>query len=367
MGQRVDIADHRTPLIRNAWYVAAFSEELGNGDVVSRVILGTRTVLYRKEDGSIAAMDDRCPHRSLPFSKGRREGDTLVCGYHGMTFDSDGRCVRIPSQSAVPSSVRVRTYPVIERRPFVWIWTGDTESADTSLLPDIPWFDDPGYEHISGYMHSGCNYARLHENLLDLTHVPFVHDGGFGAQDFDQVDYRHYRDGSRVGVVVREDDVDPSIMPGVFDPDHRVSRVTDWYCHVPSVNIGLVTAQDEVLPPGERVAHTTLIHALTPSSRTGTHYFWVVSMDTNLGNRELQEAMRSQFGVIFGQDKTLLEKVEEVWAENEDFREISVGADKSGILVRRILADMAEAEQQRASEEPLGGADAHKQEAETLA
>src|SRR5688572_1645027 len=130
-------ADHRTPLLRKHWYVAALSSEI-TAPLQERWILGQSVLLYRQTSGAVAALQNRCPHRSFPLSSGRREGDTVVCGYHGLTFDAAGRCVRAPSQPEIAGRLRTRTFPVAERAPLIWIWMGTAEAADTSLIPDVP-------------------------------------------------------------------------------------------------------------------------------------------------------------------------------------------------------------------------------------
>src|SRR5687768_12079412 len=97
--------------LRNAWYVAAWSKELNEGTLPVQM-LGDRVVLYRKTDGKVAALEDACPHRKLPLSMGRIKGDHIECGYHGLTFDCSGTCVKVPGAAHIPPSAQVRSYPV---------------------------------------------------------------------------------------------------------------------------------------------------------------------------------------------------------------------------------------------------------------
>src|SRR5581483_10179825 len=97
----------------NAWYAAAFADEVGRAPL-ARVLLGEPVVLYRREDGVPVALEDRCCHRRAPLSKGKVIGDRLQCGYHGFTVDGSGACVAIPGQDRVPASVGVRSYPLAE-------------------------------------------------------------------------------------------------------------------------------------------------------------------------------------------------------------------------------------------------------------
>ena len=67
--------------------------------------------MYRRTDGQVAALEDACWHRLLPLSMGRLEGDELVCGYHGLVYNAQGRCTHMPSQETINPSACVRSYP----------------------------------------------------------------------------------------------------------------------------------------------------------------------------------------------------------------------------------------------------------------
>ncbi|MDE0056678.1 MAG: Rieske 2Fe-2S domain-containing protein, partial [Defluviicoccus sp.] len=128
--------------LRNCWYVAAWDHEL-DGGFLARTILDRPVVLFRGPDGAPHALEDRCCHRSMPLSEGRLLEETVQCGYHGLEFAFDGRCVRVPGQSTIPPGARVRAWPVVERWRWVWIWMGDPDAADPDLIPDYHWNDDP--------------------------------------------------------------------------------------------------------------------------------------------------------------------------------------------------------------------------------
>ena len=100
--------------------------------------------MYRQSDGQVCALEDACWHRLVPLSKGRLDGDTVVCGYHGLKYNAQGRCTYMPSQETINPSACVRSYPVVERHRFVWLWMGDPALADPALVPDMHWNDDPG-------------------------------------------------------------------------------------------------------------------------------------------------------------------------------------------------------------------------------
>ena len=86
---------------RNQWYVAAYGREVGR-ELFARTVLGEPIVFYRTESGEVVALADRCVHRRFPLSESRLEGDRIICGYHGFTYDRAGSCVSVPGQTPDP-------------------------------------------------------------------------------------------------------------------------------------------------------------------------------------------------------------------------------------------------------------------------
>src|SRR5471030_2614207 len=144
--------------IRNIWYVAAWDFEIAGAAFFTRTILATPILFYRREDGVPVAFEDRCCHRGAPLSVGRREGDRVRCGYHGLLFDETGACREIPGQAIVPNQFGVRSFPLCERDRFVWIWMGDPARADAALVPDCHWQVDPGWRMQPQYLHYAADY-----------------------------------------------------------------------------------------------------------------------------------------------------------------------------------------------------------------
>ena len=156
--------------VKNAWYVAAWETEIGDGPL-ARTILGEPVVMFGTPDG-VVVLEDRCCHRSLPLSMGQVVGDRIQCGYHGLEFDQSGSCVKIPGQNQIPSGASVKSYPLVERWNWVWIWMGDPALADESMIPNWWWFEHPDWELVKGkYLKLDCNYELITDNLLDLSHL----------------------------------------------------------------------------------------------------------------------------------------------------------------------------------------------------
>jgi vanillate O-demethylase monooxygenase subunit len=340
------LADHTTPFVRNEWYVAARSEEVDR-TLRDRLLLGVNVLLYRTADGMPVALQNRCPHRSFPLSRGKLEGDNVVCGYHGLTFGPDGACVRIPSQERVPNAVRTRRFPVVERAPLIWIWMGDADAADPKRIPEHPWLSSPDYACIGGMLHVKCNYVRLHENVLDLTHFPFLHGEAVGDLAYAQAPFEVAEEDGSVCITRRlQDHPVHAIFAGVIgNPGHRVNRTSESWFKTPAFHIAHETIEDLEGGVGGRTEfHFKIGHMFTPETATSTHYFWATARDMAIDNAALSEAGRGFALATFQQDEEALERIEEIWQREDDFREISLAGDRAGIFVRRIIARRAQQE-----------------------
>lgn len=130
--------------LKNAWYVAAWDHEVAQ-DLKQIMVLDEKICIFRNESGEVIALEDACSHRKLPLSKGRRKGDTVECGYHGLTFDCAGKCVWAPGTGRIPSNANVHAYPVHEKYGLVWIWMGNPAIADASVIFEIENYDSPDW------------------------------------------------------------------------------------------------------------------------------------------------------------------------------------------------------------------------------
>src|SRR4030095_14247766 len=114
-------------------------------ELLARTICNKKIVLYRTLSGAPVALEDACWHRLVPLSMGKLRGDEVQCAYHGLRYDAHGRCTFMPSQETINPSACVRSFPVVERHRFVWIWPGDPALADPALVPDLRWNHDPDW------------------------------------------------------------------------------------------------------------------------------------------------------------------------------------------------------------------------------
>lgn len=329
--------------LRNVWYMAAWSSEVRGEALLRRRLLGDPVVLMRKSDGAIAAMVDRCPHRFAPLSQGTREGDTITCAYHGLTFGADGACLRNPFADSVPKGARVRTFPVIERGSIVWFWPGDPALADPAMIPDFEMLEVPGHgAPITGYTAMRAPFEYGTDNLMDLSHIEFVHRGSFAGNGVIFAGkHALIEDGALLHSNWWMPDVPaPPHTFGVYPPDMRCDHWLDMRWQAPAsmyLAIGACPAGMGKDAPGSVVAQQA--HILTPETATTSHYFWATTRGmppSEQGDAMLRGLMSQAFD---GEDKPIIEAAY-ANTDGRDFWELQpvfLGIDGGGARARRKL------------------------------
>ena len=332
------------PFLRNAWYMAAWSEELDDGVLMRRRLLGEPVLLFRKEDGGVAAMVDRCPHRFAPLSMGERNGDCITCPYHGLTFDAAGNCVDNPYADRIPKGAQVKCFPAVERDVIVWFWPGDAQLADPATIPDFsmlaePWSDTP----LSGRTLMAAPYQYGTDNLLDLSHIEFVHKGSFAGRGvIFGGEHSVVEEGDRLHSNWWMPDVAaPSHTTGIYPPDVRCDHWLDMRWDAPAsmyLQIGACPAGgDRLAAEGNVVAHQA--HILTPETEATTHYFWGSTRGMP-PSEEGDAVLRQLFGQAFDEEDKPIIEAAYANTDGADFWELQpvfLGIDSGGTRARRKL------------------------------
>ncbi|MCW2394029.1 MULTISPECIES: aromatic ring-hydroxylating dioxygenase subunit alpha [unclassified Sphingobium] len=343
-----------TLMVRNRWYIACFASEIDDGPI-ERTILGKPVALYRTEAGVATAMYGICPHRYYPLAKGRVRGDALVCGYHGFAFAADGKCVDIPSQGTGANFCQP-VFPLLERGPFCWIWMGDGEKADPDLLPPYEDFglDQPGWRASSfDYFRVGGRAQLLIDNLMDLTHLPYVHHHIAGGDSMARTAMRE-EPRPRSYRLVRQSKVPwTPFFDHLYGAGNRYEgladfeSITDFYGpELIRTNLPLLRRIDgmENVPPALGELH--LLHGITPESETSCHYYGVSVRNFRLDSEEVDQFELESDMHIRGQDKAAIEAVEaRLDASAALQRELLAKSDTPAAKVRALIKQMLEAEQ----------------------
>ena len=339
--------------VRNAWYVAAWDHEIGR-DLRRRIVLGEPLVLYRREDGKPVALEDRCCHRQAPLSMGKLKGDIVECPYHGLQFDASGACVRVPSQERIPSSARVRSYPVVERNHWIWIWPGDAAKADPALIEDFHWMDDPAWRAAGSYMHVEGNYLLIVENLLDTTHLPFLHPDTLGTDAFARSEFEVSREGDRITVarwLMNELPAAFHKQMGDFPDGMKVDRWQITHYAPPSF-VKLDVGSSPVgtgARQGDRSQGMNMwnLNAITPETGKTAHYFFAQAWNFKLDERWIGDMLRQQIHNIFLEDLAMI-KAQQRNMDLGPVPAVPLGQDKAWIAMRGIVDRLVKEEQAQA-------------------
>lgn len=330
------------------WYVVAWDGEIDQRPM-SRMICGEQVLLYRRLDGGIVAMRDACPHRLLPLSMGLKEGDSIRCRYHGLLVDGTGAVVEMPVKTdRVPSRLCLKTYPVVERHRFVWLWVGDPAKADPALVPDLwpcsrrDWAFDGGYYRIK------CDYRLVIDNLMDLTHETHVHAGSIGQMELLETPISTRVEGNQVFIT--------RWMPNVDAPPFwrtflgKTGAVDRWQvCQFIPPSSVIIDVGVAPVEAGSTVEHHDggvrgfVIDALTPETETSTHYFWGMARNFAVDDPGVGTRLRRQQGMVFQEDVEVLEAQQQAIEANRDMKLNAFGIDAGGVRARRIIEEMAKA------------------------
>jgi vanillate O-demethylase monooxygenase subunit len=330
---------------KNTWYVACTPDEIDEKPL-GRKICGEAIVFYRGPEGRVAALEDFCPHRGAPLSLGHVVEGRLVCGYHGLEMGCEGKTVAMPGQR-VRGFPPIRSFPVVERYGFIWVWTGDPALADPAKLHHLPWAEDPAWAYGGGLYHINCDYRLMIDNLMDLTHETYVHSTSIGQPEIDETPCKTHTEGE---TVITSRHMDGIIAPPFWQMALRANGLPDdqpvdrWQiCRFtpPShvlIEVGVALAgKGGYEAPPEVKASSTVVDFITPESETSIWYFWGMARNFKPEDKALTAQIREGQGKIFGEDLQMLESQQRnllAWP-GRDLLKLNI--DTGGVQARRIL------------------------------
>jgi phenylpropionate dioxygenase-like ring-hydroxylating dioxygenase large terminal subunit len=342
----------------NAWYAAAYDVEVAN-KLLARTICNQKVVMFRKTDGTVAVLEDACWHRLMPLSMGHLQGDELTCGYHGLVYNAQGRCVHMPSQETLNPSACVRSFPVVERHRFVWIWPGDPAKADPALVPDMHWNDDAEWAGDGKLITVKCDYRLVIDNLMDLTHETFVHGSSIGQRAVAKAPFVATH-GDRTATVTRwMENIDaPPFWAGQINHARNYKgKVDRWQIikfEAPAtvnIDVGVAEAGSGAPPkdghPGDRSKGVNgfVLNTVTPETNGSCHYFWAFARNYCLGEQRLTHQLREGVVGIFREDEVVLEAQQIAIEEHPDHQFYNLNIDAGSMWARRLIDGLVAKEQ----------------------
>jgi phenylpropionate dioxygenase-like ring-hydroxylating dioxygenase large terminal subunit len=339
---------------RNAWYVAAWDHEV-NRNILSRTVAGRPLAIYRTEDGQPVALADACWHRLAPLSMGKLVGrDGIQCPYHGIRYNSAGRCISMPAQETINPSATVPSFPVVERFRFVWVWVGDPTLADPSLVPDMHQMDAAGWTGDGLTIEVACNFQLVLDNLMDLTHEEFLHGSSIGQEELSESDFVTSHTDTTVTVERWMLDIAPppfwlknmrDRFPGF---EGNVDRWQIIHFEAPSticIDVGVAKAGTGA-PQGDRSQGVNgyVMNTITPERDRSCHYFWSFQRNYRLESQLITTQLRDGVSRVFKEDEDMLIAQQAAIDANPDYEFYSLNIDSGGMWVRRLIERRLEAE-----------------------
>ena len=296
--------------LRNHWYVACRSEEITDKPL-GRKICNESMVFFHGPHGQVSALEDFCPHRGTPLSLGKACQGQLVCGYHGLVMGCDGHTVSMPGHK-VRGFEPVKSFPVIERYGFVWVWPGDPNQVDPSKMPVFEWFENPDWAYGGGMYHIDCDYRLMIDNLMDLTHETYVHASSIGQIEIDETPSRTVTEGDSV---IR------------FTPPSHV---------LIELGVALTGKGGYDADPKDK-AYSVVVDFITPETDHSIHYFWGMVRQFKPQDEDLTARIREGQGKIFSEDLQMLEMQQRNLLARPDRKLKVLSIDAGGVMTRRVI------------------------------
>lgn len=338
-----------TTFLKNRWYVAALTTEVDDTPL-ARTIAGQKTVLFRDTKGEIVALEDRCAHRQAPLSLGEVVGDNIQCGYHGLTFDRSGSCVRVPSQKLIPPGACVRAYPVAEKQGFIHLWTGDREPSLEETPFDFPFAAMDSLNARYAALSGKFDYRLLIDNLMDLTHLGFTHKNTIGTGEVaDSGKAKSERQGDRVIVTREMENIAPA--PTHVEVTGYSGNVDRWQIieFIPPCFISLQVGNAKHgtggfnADPADKLINRRTLHIATPETEDTTHYFWVSTYPSDSMTPEQEQIIYDRTLEVLDEDVRMIEGQQTRY--DPDFAMIDISEDAGQLAMRGTLERLIKEEQ----------------------
>lgn len=325
----------------NCWYVAALSKELGDTPL-ARTLLNVPVVLFKDGEGKVAALEDRCCHRALPLSDGTLENDGIRCGYHGLLFNTSGKCLEIPGQQKIPRNAKVKSFNVIEQDSLVWIWM-DQDSEPASAPPHYPIHNDSSYVYDGDIYHYDAPYQLIHDNLLDLSHLGYVHLKTIGGDASTHMNAEMNVDSTDEQVnVVRhmKDSTPPPTYTDAYPFKGLIDRWQEIEFHPAYLKIwtgGMDAGSGDLNDTNRGGFHMRGFHAITPETDTTCHYLWTMATNPTSNIEEILTKVIEQTALTFNEDKVVIESQYNNMLQFGDQSMIDIHVDVGANRARRII------------------------------
>ena len=344
------------PFLKEAWYCAGWLSDLADKPTAI-TICGEEIAIYQDSRGQPVAVENRCPHRFAPMAQGRVVGDLIECPYHGLQFDAQGACALNPhGQQLIPPNARLKTYRLESLHGAIWIWMGDPETADPSLIPPLGFIGDDRYAVLKGHLKVSANYKLLNDNLLDLTHSAYIHTTTVGLPPnlAAKVKYTVRTEGN----VIRSERFLEAVPPTPQFLNSFGAELGDIYSYLtwypPSsmlLDLSVVprgTHKRSIDDPDEQSVLIPGAHLVVPETEHTAHYFYAVARSADIHDADKNAKMAAlSYKTFAEEDRPMIEECYRLMGSVDfwDLHPAILESDRGGIMARRILSRLIAAQE----------------------
>lgn len=348
--------------LENAWYCIGWAEELEQGPI-GRTILNKPVVAFKTEDGKVVALGGACPHRFAPLSQGKVCENTIACPYHGLVFDTSGQCIRNPhgpgGEGPIPPNAKVPKYIGLEKHGAIWVWLGDPEAVNYSSLDFFDWTTSPYYAGFTGHCHVKANYQLVIDNLLDLTHGPYLHPNTFAGdtladkndQIVPEIEFKTDPDNT-IHSNYKFNNIPPApLIEPVWGNNH-----SDLYSNIRWRPASILELDIIATPVGGDMSegfHQPSYHFITPINDYETHYFFASGRNRMIDDESIHNHLRDTARTaFFDEDEPMITAVQEMMGTPDlmSLRPAILMSDASAVQSRRMLSKLIRDEKEAATE-----------------
>ena len=323
--------DQDWDILAHHWYPVARIQDVST-QPQQVMLLDVKLALYKTESGAIQLVRDICPHRGVPLTKGWVAGENIVCPYHGLHYNAEGRCIKIPAQpelTKISERFSLTKFPVVEKYGLIWtsIFSRDESKAN---FPELETWDTAGHQSIlPPFVDIGGSSGRQLEGFIDVAHFAWVHQGSFADRE-NQVVPKYSTERTEYGLhteYVSDVSNYPHGMQDLAPEGFLWKRVFDVY--PPFSAVLTVHFPEQGL--------LKILNACCPVSHNKTRLF--VPLTRNFDTTGDLQAVYDFNAQIFAEDQDMVESQKPEELPLDISMEAHFEADRSSTTYRRILAE----------------------------
>ena len=257
----------------------------------------------------------------------------------------------VPGQSRFPRTARVKSYPVVEQGPWIWVWIGNPDKASSTEVPQHPWLYDVGWRWIGNHASINCRSSLLVDNLMDLSHETYLHAGYIGTPEVAQTPIDSSID-DKAGIVRVTRHMQDAECPPFYSKSSGISGRIDRWQDIEYLPPCLYVLHSRIAPTGvlpnsdgsdPDAIHMKVLYGITPETENSTWNFYAVARDFSLGDDWVSEFLTEMQDAVVKQDVDALNVLEKVIAsDGGQVQELSIKIDTGGLAARNMLKKMRE-------------------------